>query len=211
MWFWCLKKKSFEKYDFQMGYFLKRISRAPILYILYTVLPTFWVFGLPLFLGVCSPGGDPPSPMFPTLIAKTVVTFFPWHETPQRESEEPTSSPTKRATAPKRPPEDTSFIRSKQLRKNENSTITWLRHGSDSRMPRGWEGRRHKRMKKKMRKWKGGRRKTRRSSLCALFVLVWVVHSNPHGDRPKKGETESTKFCLEPDSFLVKAWLKMIW
>jgi len=42
-------------------------------------------------------------PCYPTLIAKTPAIFIPWHETPRRESDEPTSGPTRGATAPKRP------------------------------------------------------------------------------------------------------------
>ena len=179
---YCITRKAFRV-----------ISHASVL----ILKPTFAVVGLPLFLSVCSPGGDPPSPMLPTLIAKTVVTFFPWHETPQRESDEPTSGPTKGATAPKRPPEDTSFIRSEQLRKNENSTITWLRHGSDSRMPRErrsetQEDEKENEKMKRGKKKHGGHRYVPSSFLSELSTQTHTVTS------PRKGKQNQPSSVWNP-------------
>ena len=60
------------------------------------------VIGLPLFM-LQFTWGCSSLPCYPTLIAKTPAIFIPWHETPRRESGEPTSGPTRGATAPKRP------------------------------------------------------------------------------------------------------------
>jgi len=78
-------------------------SPATILHILSAVRPTFHVIGLPLFPAAVHLGLVLPPPCYPTLIAKTPATLIPWHETPRRESDEPTSGPTRGATAPKRP------------------------------------------------------------------------------------------------------------
>ena len=83
-------KQSFKKFDFQRGNFLDRISRAPVLYMLDTVLQTFSLraSSLSWYLFCCNSSS---LPLIPHPYIKDGCDFFiPWLPRPRQE---PSSRP----------------------------------------------------------------------------------------------------------------------